>query len=119
VCFYCEQILTGQFAVPVVYESEQVLAFRHTQPYFETHIVIISKTHVASVSDAAVLEPQLALAMVTALQRLTSQVEAEFGGCTLSTGTGGYQKSEHLHWFIFAGQRLRADRWSPIDVQRD
>ncbi len=44
--FYCAEVLTGKTLVKKLYESENVLAFYHTKPSFEIHIVIIPKEHI-------------------------------------------------------------------------
>jgi histidine triad (HIT) family protein len=47
--FYCEEVLSGKTPVDVVAETENVLAFYHTRPFFETHIVVVPKRHIASI----------------------------------------------------------------------
>ncbi len=39
--FYCDEVLSGRTQVERVLETEQVLAFHHTRPYWPVHIVII------------------------------------------------------------------------------
>jgi histidine triad (HIT) family protein len=41
--FYCSQIISGKVKIDVVFETERVIAFHHTNPYFEQHIVLIPK----------------------------------------------------------------------------
>lgn len=113
--FYCEQILTGQFAVEVVFETARVLAFKHTQPYFEQHVVIIPKLHIESMASIEVMQAPLAQEMFSAIQKIAAGLEAEYGGVTICSSTGSYQKAAHLHWFVLAGKRLRAEPWGPID----
>jgi hypothetical protein len=48
--FYCDQVLTGQLPVQVVAETDDVLAFHHTQPYWPVHIVVIPKRHLTSLA---------------------------------------------------------------------
>ena len=37
--FYCYEALSGRMAVDVVEETEDVLAFHHTRPFWPVHIV--------------------------------------------------------------------------------
>ena len=48
--FYCDQVLTGQVPVERIADTENALAFHHTQPYWPVHIVIIPKRHIASLA---------------------------------------------------------------------
>src|SRR5262245_45053239 len=44
--FYCDEALSGRTPVDIVLEPDEVLAFRHTRPFWPVHIVVIPKTHV-------------------------------------------------------------------------
>ena len=46
--FYCEEALSGKTHVQRVFESDNVLAFHHTRPFYPVHIVVIPKHHVDS-----------------------------------------------------------------------
>jgi histidine triad (HIT) family protein len=46
--FYCDEVLSGNSPVEKVLETENVLAYYHTRPFWETHIVVIPKQHVGS-----------------------------------------------------------------------
>ncbi|HYK22204.1 MAG TPA: HIT domain-containing protein, partial [Pyrinomonadaceae bacterium] len=46
--FYCDEVLSGRTRVDVVRETDNVLAYRHTRPFWPTHIVVIPKRHVSS-----------------------------------------------------------------------
>jgi len=49
--FYCSEIISGRTKIDVVFETNLVMAFHHTNPYFEQHIVIIPKEHLKSLSS--------------------------------------------------------------------
>ena len=49
--FYCDEVLSGRTAVRVVAETEEVLAYHHTRPFWPVHIVVIPKRHVPSLID--------------------------------------------------------------------
>ena len=94
--FYCSQVLKGTVTVSVVFETDLVLAFHHTQPYFEYHIVIIPKQHIESLSSPHAVEPALALDFMKAIQYVCSTVEQGNGGCRVSSNVGDYQSTRHL-----------------------
>ena len=48
--FYCYVALKGLEPLKKEYESEQVLAYHHTRPFWPVHIVVIPKKHIASLA---------------------------------------------------------------------
>jgi histidine triad (HIT) family protein len=38
--FYCAEVLSGRTSVDVVAETDSVLAFHHTQPFWPLHVVV-------------------------------------------------------------------------------
>ncbi len=42
--FYCDEVLSGHTAVEKVWETEDTLAFYHTRPFYEIHIVSFLKS---------------------------------------------------------------------------
>ena len=106
---YCEQIISGRIPVEIVLETDRILAFHHTKPYFERHIVVIPKSHIDSLSSLESLDPELAIDFMKAIHEISSNLEREFGGCRICSNVGSYQNSKHLHWYIHAGHRVRAE----------
>lgn len=106
--FYCTEIITGNINVHVIFETELVMAFHHTNPYFEIHIVIIPKMHINSLSVYP-HNNSLSVDFFKAIQFVTKQVEDQFGGCKISSNIGNYQTTKHLHWYVHSGKRLRTE----------
>lgn len=105
--FYCDKIINGSFLVDIVWETENILAFHHTKPYFEAHVVIIPKQHIDSLSSPQSSNPELAVDFLQAIQIVAAQLEQQWGGCRVCSNVGNYQFSKHLHWYVHAGKRLR------------
>ena len=103
---YCEKIIPGSLEVDVVHETELVIAFHHTDPFFETHVVIIPKEHIDSVSGE--IPDQLKVELMDAIRIVSKMVEEKTGGCRVSTNVGDYQTSKHLHFYVHSGKRLRS-----------
>ena len=114
--FYCDQILTGRIPVDVVYETERILAFHHTRPYFERHIVIIPKSHIESLASIEARDPALAADLIEAISKIAGDLKRETGGCRVCSNVGNFQDSKHLHLYIHAGRRLRTEDGTPIEA---
>jgi len=63
--FYCDEALSGKTPVKVVLETEDVLAFHHTKPYWPVHIVVVPKVHIPSFQNLS-LNISLYLVEITA-----------------------------------------------------
>ena len=113
--FYCEQVLSGELEVQVVFETELVLSFHHSKPYFEHHVVIIPKKHINSLTSSDAIDAELAKDFLMAIHHTTSKLEKQTGGCRVSSNVGNYQTSKHLHWYVHAGKRLRNEDGTVID----
>jgi histidine triad (HIT) family protein len=107
--FYCDEVISGNLEVDVVFETERVLVFEHTDPFFERHLVIIPKEHIESLSSPEALDPALAAEFLRAIHHATTILESEWGGCRVSSNVGNYQSSKHLHWYVHSGRRLRSE----------
>ena len=102
---YREQIIPGKLKVDILFETKNVMAFHHTKPYWEHHVVIIPKAPIDSLSSYP-NEEALNRDFFEAIKFVTALFEEQFGGCRISSNVGNYQTSKHLHWYVHHGKRL-------------
>jgi histidine triad (HIT) family protein len=107
--FYCENVLSGKIAVETVFETSDVLAYRHTRPFWETHIVVIPKRHISSLITMDAADNATLIALFDVIRRVAANVVAERGSARVLTNLGKYQESKHLHFHVYAGERLKSD----------
>ena len=105
--FYCDEALSGRTPVEVVMETEDVLAFHHTRPYYPVHIVVVPKAHVPSLTDLGGHPPELTHRLLDAVRQVAAEVERQHGACRVVTNLGKYQDSKHLHFHVAHGSPLR------------
>lgn len=106
--FYCNNVLSGQTPVEKVFETERVLAYHHTRPFWETHIVVIPKTHVGSL--LTIDDDSLLLELLDVVKKVAAQVVEEKGAARVLTNLGDYQDSKHLHFHVNSGEQTRPDQ---------
>lgn len=110
-CLFCKMI-TGEIEADVVYENEAVLAFRDINPQAPTHVLIIPKTHIATiediVSEQAALVGQLYLAAqeVARIDGLSDKGYRTVMNCHEGAG----QSVFHIHLHVLGGRALQ---WPP------
>ena len=102
--FYCEEVLSGKTEVKKVFETETVLAYHHTRPFWETHIVVIPKTHVDSLLT---VDNGLLVELLDVLKTVAALVLSEKGAARVLTNLGEYQDSKHLHFHVNSGDRVK------------
>ena len=100
---YCDLIIPRIVDIRIVKETDNVLAYYHTKPYWPVHIVVTPKIHVNSLLE---LSDQLALELLAVIKEVAKQVNENEGACRVLTNLGEYQDSKHLHLHISSGQPL-------------
>jgi histidine triad (HIT) family protein len=102
--FYCDEVLSGRTPVRIVRETDNVLAYHHTRPFWTAHVVVIPKRHIASLLTLEASDELLLLELLTVVREVAREVLAEHGACRVLTNLGKYQDSKHLHWHVCAGE---------------
>ena len=105
--FYCEQVMSGKMAVKKVLETENILAYHHTKPFWETHIVVIPKKHIASLLTLEKVDEPIFLELFEVIRQVADQIVKEKGAARVLTNLGNYQDSKHLHFHINSGEQIR------------
>jgi histidine triad (HIT) family protein len=105
--FYCDLAVPRAAELDVVFQDEHVLAFHHTRPFWSTHIVVVPKRHLASLTAVGPGDELDVRALLAAVQRVARDVEKITGAAGVLTNLGRYQDSKHLHIHVYSGDKLR------------
>lgn len=108
--FYCDEVLSGKTKVDILIETNHSLAFYHTRPYYEVHIVVIPKKHILSFITVTEDENEILQDVFHVIRQLASQLNENYGACTVSTNIGDYQSNKHMHWHIHFGKKVRDEQ---------
>ena len=110
-CLFCG-IVSRKVPSNIVYEDDDVLAFKDTNPQAPTHLLIIPKAHVSSVLDIDDSNTDLIGRLVVVANRLARREEVDSAGFRLVTNAGpeAGQSVYHLHLHLLGGRRMR---WPP------
>jgi histidine triad (HIT) family protein len=112
--FYCDEVLSGRTPVSKVMETERVLAFHHTRPFWPVHIVVIPKQHVPSLIDLGQADVGLLHELLQVVREVAAKVTAEHGAARVLTNLGEYQDSKHLHFHVNFGAEGQAQSGGPV-----
>lgn len=100
---YCDQIIPRKIEIDIIEETDTVLAYYHTKPFWPVHIVVTPKIHVDSLLE---LDEPLASELFTVVKRVSKKVKEETGSARVVTNLGEYQDSKHLHIHVASGKKL-------------
>jgi histidine triad (HIT) family protein len=109
--FYCEEVLSGKIKVEIVLETENVLAYHHTEPFWESHIVVIPKKHISSLLTLEKEDEMLFLELFNVIRQVAAQIIKEKGAARVLTNLGDYQESKHLHFHVNSGKQIKPDNF--------
>lgn len=108
-CLFCK-IAAGSIPAKLVYQDEQLVAFRDINPVAPTHILLIPRQHIASLDDAQDAA-QLGALLLAAGRLAREEGLAETGyRVVTNTGPNAGQSVAHLHLHLIGG---RAMSWPP------
>ncbi|MFC1903503.1 histidine triad nucleotide-binding protein [Chloroflexota bacterium] len=106
-CVFC-QIVAGKLPGDILYQDEEVMAFRDIHPVAPTHVLIIPKRHIPSLAQMADEETSLIGKMTRVANQLAREEGVSENGYRLviSSGRDGGQVVPHLHMHLIGGKRL-------------
>ena len=105
--FYCDEVLSGRTRVQVVAETDTVLAYHHTRPFWPVHIVVIPKRHIPSLTDLGDADETILQELLSVVRKVARDIERQHGKARVLTNLGDYQDSKHLHFHINSGEPVQ------------
>lgn len=104
-CIFC-RIVAGQIPSRRVHEDEELLVFHDIHPWAPVHVLVIPKTHIASLADTGPEHAGLLGRMMALAPELMRRLGVTNGFRTVvNTGRDGGQEVPHLHMHVFGGPR--------------
>ncbi|MFA6193348.1 MAG: histidine triad nucleotide-binding protein [Parcubacteria group bacterium] len=106
-CIFCK-IAQKEIPADIIYEDEDIIAFRDAHPIAPVHILVIPKKHIASVADISEKDTLLMGKLVRAAKKIASDLKISENGYKLlfRVGEHGGQEVGHIHLHLIGGARL-------------
>ena len=110
-CLFCK-IRDGEIPGEMVYEDDDILAFRDVNPQASTHVLIVPRKHIPTINDLEVDDVDIVGKMLLAAKSIAaSEGVAEDGyrlvmNCNAKAG----QTVFHIHLHLLGGRTLT---WPP------
>lgn len=106
-CVFC-RIAARQAAADIVYEDDDVVAFRDIHPKYRVHILVVPKRHIASAAELRTEHDELSGKLLRVGADLAAKEGVTDSGFRLLTNTGpnSGQVVDHLHLHVLGGELL-------------
>ncbi|MCI7043999.1 HIT domain-containing protein [Candidatus Avelusimicrobium faecicola] len=104
-CIFCG-IADGSVKSQLVYEDDEVVAFKDLNPQAPTHLLIIPRKHIARLDEAQPQDALLLGKLLLVAQKLAKQFNLKDFRLVTNNGKGAGQSVDHLHFHLMAGRRF-------------
>jgi histidine triad (HIT) family protein len=106
-CIFCK-IVAREIPSTIVYEDDDMMAFKDIRPAAPVHLLLIPKQHIATLSDCGEAQAALLGKMMTRVPQLAAEhgcapvrgADGHYSGgyrTQIHTGPAGGQEVYHLH----------------------
>ncbi len=106
-CIFCK-IINKEIPSTIVYEDEEILAFKDIHPVTPVHILVIPKKHISSLAEIKKEDEAVIGKIYTAINKIAKQegiLEKGFR-VIVNCGEDGGQEVKHLHFHLLGGKKL-------------
>jgi histidine triad (HIT) family protein len=105
------KIINREIPADIVYEDDQALAFRDINSQAPTHVLVIPKKEIASLSELEDRDAELMGHLFVVVRKVAADLGLENGYRTvINCGTDGGQTVDHIHIHVLGGRSLS---WPP------
>ena len=110
-CLFCK-MASGDIKPDIVFENDDVLAFRDINPQAPTHVLIIPKQHITSINHIEADDEALVGKLYTAAKTIAKQEGFADNGyrVVMNCGEDAGQTVFHIHLHLLGGRKLA---WPP------
>lgn len=110
-CLFCS-IAQKDIAATIVFENDDIIAFRDIKPQAPIHLLVIPKEHIATINEVQDKHQELLGAMILCAKQLAQQEGLSEQGYRLvfNVNSGGGQEVYHIHLHLLGGRQMT---WPP------
>jgi histidine triad (HIT) family protein len=108
-CLFC-RIVRREVPAQIVHEDEHALVFKDISPQAPTHLLIVPKKHLDSLSSSTEEDAALLGRLQRIACRLAEGSKLSSFRLVTNNGRGAGQSVDHLHYHLLAGRPLQ---WPP------
>ena len=106
-CIFCK-IIKKEIPSSIVYEDNEIIAFKDIHPVAPIHILVIPKKHIESLIDIDKEDELLIGKIYAVINKIAKQEKIDEKGfrVVVNCGEDGGQEVKHLHYHLLGGKKL-------------
>lgn len=106
-CIFCK-IIKREIPSQIIYEDDEIIAFKDIQPAAPIHILVIPKKHIPSLVELEKEDELLIGKIYTVINKIAKAQGVKEKGyrVIVNCGKDGGQEVGHLHFHLLAGKQL-------------
>jgi len=110
-CIFCK-IVRGDIPADILYQDENVLAFRDLSPQAPVHFLVIPKKHISTINDIQSADVELIGQLYLAAKKIAKQEGMDETGyrCVMNCNDDGGQTVHHIHLHVMGKRQMS---WPP------
>jgi histidine triad (HIT) family protein len=110
-CLFCK-MANGEITPDIVYETEEVLAFRDINPQAPVHVLLIPRVHISTLNDLEPGHAELMGKLYLAAKEVAQRCGVEEGGyrTVMNCNADAGQTVFHIHLHVLGGRGMS---WPP------
>ena len=110
-CLFCK-IINKEINSDILFEDDDVLAFKDINPQAPIHFLIVPKKHISTINDLQQEDEKITGKMILTAQSLSKQENIDENGYRLvfNCNSGGGQEVYHIHLHLLGGRQMQ---WPP------
>jgi len=110
-CIFCK-IISGDIPGDIIYQDDDVLAFRDLNPQAPTHFLVIPKKHISTINDLQSEDAELVGKLYLAAKQVAKDEGIAESGyrAVMNCNAGAGQTVFHIHLHVLGGRGMS---WPP------
>ncbi len=110
-CIFCK-IISGDIPADILYQNDNVLAFRDLSPQAPVHFLVIPKKHISTINDIQTEDAALIGELFLAAKTVAKQEDMDDTGyrCVMNCNDDGGQTVHHIHLHVLGKRQMS---WPP------
>lgn len=107
-----DKIISMEIPASIVYEDDEILAFKDINPQAPIHILIIPKKHIPTINDIEINDLELTGKLIFRAKLIAKELGIAEEGYRLvfNCNKNGGQEVYHIHLHLLAGRSMQ---WPP------
>ena len=106
-CLFCK-IIKKEIPSDIVYEDDEILAFRDIHPVAPIHVLVIPKKHISAITELTKEDEAIVGKIYSVINVIAEKEGIKDSGfrVIVNCGEDGGQAIGHLHFHLIGGKKL-------------